>query len=88
MVFLIAIAVVAFFVLALSLGLILRGRHPESEIGDNRHMRSRGIECAARQMRREENEFRSPGGDPLRGECSLPREGCPEEGCGSCGTPG
>lgn len=68
-VFLIAVAAVAFFVLGLSLTLIFKGHHIQSEIGENPHMKERGIQCAAQQMRAEERELKGACGDPLPGEC-------------------
>lgn len=43
-----AIAAVAFFVVGMSLTLIVKGRHIDSEISTNRHMRERGITCAVK----------------------------------------
>ncbi len=76
-VFLIALIAASFFVLAMSLTLIFKGRHIDSEIGDNRNMKERGIECAARQFMDEERN--------LRGECSVQSEGCAGKSCASCG---
>ena len=50
---LIAVAAVALFVLGLSITLIRKGRHLESDVGSNREMRRRGIGCASAQIRRE-----------------------------------
>ena len=54
----IAVAVVAvgLFVLGLSITLIRKGHDLESDVGSNREMRRRGIECASAQIRREEAE--------------------------------
>ena len=48
LVILIAIAVVAFFALAMSLTLIFKGHHIESEISTNPNMQRLGIKCAVR----------------------------------------
>ncbi|WP_297447582.1 hypothetical protein [uncultured Alistipes sp.] len=78
LVFLIAAAAVAFFVLGLSLTIIFKGHYMKSEIGDNEHMKARGIDCASRQIRREE--------EALRGRASAPGEGCSAGGCSSCSS--
>ena len=79
LVLLISVAAVALFVLALSLTLIFKGHHIQSEIGENPHMQERGIKCAAQQMRAEERELKGTCGDPLPGQC--------EEGdCRTCVT--
>ncbi|MBR2976168.1 MAG: hypothetical protein IKC57_04950 [Alistipes sp.] len=51
LVILIAIAVVAFFALALSLTLIFKGHHIESEISTNPNMQRLGIKCAVQETR-------------------------------------
>lgn len=78
LIFLIAVCAVAFFVIGLSLTIIFKGRYMDSEIGENRHMRERGIRCAAQQIRAEEEN--------LRGECA-PDDGCTGTGCASCTLP-
>lgn len=42
LIFLIAVGVVAFFVVGMSLTIIFKGHYMESEIGENRHMKARG----------------------------------------------
>ncbi len=71
LVLLITVVAVAFLVLALSLTLIFKGHHIQSEIGENPHMKERGIKCAAQQMRAEERDLRagSRKSDVLPGEC-------------------
>ncbi len=44
-VILFAIGFVALFVLGMSLTLIFKGHNIKSEIGDNEHMKARGIKC-------------------------------------------
>ena len=75
LIFLIAAGAVAFFVIGLSLTIIFKGHYMDSEIGENRHMKKRGIRCAAQQMRAEEEN--------LRGECASD-DGCAGTGCASC----
>ncbi len=71
---LIAVLFAALFVLALSITRLRKGRDLESDVGSNRHMRERGIECTSAQIRREEAE---------RLGKSLP-ENCSDD-CGGCG---
>lgn len=52
LIFLIAVGVVAFFVVGMSLTIIFKGHYMESEIGENRHMKARGIRCASQQLAR------------------------------------
>lgn len=52
-IFLIALAAVAFFTLAMSLTLIFKGHHIDSEIATNRNMQRLGIKCAVQQAREE-----------------------------------
>lgn len=70
----ITIVVVGFFVLGMSLTLIFKGHHIDSEIGDNENMKKLGIQCASRQIRDEERGKSS--GDDALGSCS--------HSCGSC----
>lgn len=74
---LIAIVAVGLFVLGLSITLIRKGRNMESDVGSNREMRRRGIECASAQIRREEAER-------LGNKSYVPTE-C-DGTCGTCGT--
>ncbi len=76
---LIAIAAVALFVLGLSITLIRKGHNIESDVGSNREMKKRGVECASAQIRREEAER-------LGNKSYLPA-GC-DGTCGSCGKQG
>lgn len=48
---LIAIGAVAFFALAMSLTLIFKGHHIESEISTNPNMKKLGIKCAVQETR-------------------------------------
>lgn len=50
-VILIAVGLVAFFVVGMSLTLIFKGHNIRSEISDNEHMRARGIKCAIQETR-------------------------------------
>ena len=51
MVILIAIGAVGFFVLAMSLTLIFKGHHIDSEISTNKNMQKLGIKCAVQETR-------------------------------------
>lgn len=50
-VILIAVGAVGFFVLAMSLTLLLKGHHIESEISTNKDMQRLGIKCAVQETR-------------------------------------
>ncbi len=71
----IAIFVVAFLMFSLSITYIRKGHHIEGEIGDNPHMKARGIGCTSRQIIKEENEIFGRNIDPAQfcggtcGEC-------------------
>ncbi len=45
-VLLFSVGAVLFFVVGISLTLMIKGRHIDGEISTNRHMRERGITCA------------------------------------------
>ena len=47
----IAVCAVAFFVLAMSLTLIFKGHHIDSEISTNKNMQKLGIKCAVQETR-------------------------------------
>ncbi len=83
MIFLIAVGAVAFFVVGLSLTIMIKGHYMKSEIGDNENMRKRGIKCASQQIRDEERALR---GD-IDGMCGKkePDINCSEGGCATCG---
>ena len=50
-VIIVAIAAVAFFVLAMSLTLMFKGHHIDSEISTNKNMQKLGIKCAVQETR-------------------------------------
>ena len=79
LIFLIAVGVVAFFVVGMSLTIIFKGHYMESEIGENRHMKARGIRCASQQLREEEAA--------LRGDSSADDGACSGGSCSSCMSP-
>lgn len=82
LIILISVGVVGFFVLGMSLTLIFKGHHIQSEIGENENMKARGIKCAAQQMRDEERALR--GGVAAADGCGP--EPCPPTGCSGCGN--
>lgn len=63
-----AIGAVAFFALALSLTLIVKGRHMQSEISTNDNMRRLGIKCAVQESR--EQMARDNCSTPCTGNCA------------------
>ena len=50
-VILVAVAALALFVLAMSLTLIFKGHHIDSEISTNKNMQKLGIKCAVQETR-------------------------------------
>lgn len=78
---LIAIVVVALFVVGLSITLMRKGHNIESDVGSNRHMRAMGLECASAQIRREEAE-RLGHEVPADGLCNSSCDSCSgDDGC-------
>ena len=74
-VIIVAIAAVAFFVLAMSLTLIFKGHHIDSEISTNKDMQRLGIKCAVQETRE------------MDGSASCSEEASPLQGCsGNCGA--
>ena len=57
-IFAIAVAAVALFVIGLSLTQMIKGHPIDSEIGTNANMQKRGIRCTAGEFRREEEALR------------------------------
>ncbi|MBR5850112.1 MAG: hypothetical protein IKZ12_03520 [Alistipes sp.] len=72
----IAILAVGFFVLGLSLTLIIKGHHIDSEISTNKEMQRRGIKCAVQ-------ETREMDGTASCSESSSPLQGCAGN-CSAC----
>lgn len=73
-----SIAAVAAMILGLSITLIRKGHHIKSEVGDNEHMKDRGLKCASQEMREEEAL--------LRGETLDNIAGCSTDGCAGCAS--
>ncbi len=72
LVLLCAIAAVALFVLGLSLTLLIKGHHIDSEISTNKNMQRLGIKCAVQETREADGSASCADGsspDPLAG-CS------------------
>lgn len=74
-VILIAIVLVAFFVIAMSLTLMIKGHHIKSEISENELMRERGIKCAMQEVKESEHNG-----------TSCADLACSGGNCASCGT--
>lgn len=66
---LIAIGAVAFFVLAMSLTLIFKGHHIDSEISTNKNMQKLGIKCAVQETR-EDMAAENCDDNPCSGNCA------------------
>ena len=69
MVIAIAIGVVAFFVVAMSLTLIFKGHHIDSEISTNKDMQRLGIKCAVQETR-EDMAAENCDDSPCSGHCA------------------
>lgn len=69
------LAIVAFFVLGMSLTQIFKGHDIDSEISTNKHMQERGIKCAMQQEREAQLEAMGKDGCATNvdcnGECSA-----------------
>ncbi len=71
-IFLFSIGAVLLFVVGMSLTLMIKGRHIDSEIATNKHMQERGITCAVHDARSEQDA-----------DCSDTL--CNDHNCASCG---
>lgn len=80
-VLIVAVIAVGFFTVGMSLTLIFKGHHIDSEIGDNQNMKDLGIECASRQMRAEELRLKGIEGSSELGSCSHSCGSCTEHEC-------
>lgn len=69
LVILIAIGAVALFVLAMSLTLIFKGHHIDSEISTNKDMQRLGIKCAVQETR-EDMAAENCDDSPCNGNCA------------------
>ena len=65
----VAVAAVAFFVLAMSLTLIIKGHHIDSEISTNKDMQRIGIKCAVQETR-EDMASENCDDNPCSGNCA------------------
>ena len=72
----IALLAVGFFVLGLSLTLMIKGHHIDSEISTNKDMQRLGIKCAVQ-------ETREMDGSASCSESASPLQGC-SGNCGAC----
>lgn len=65
----VAIGAVALFVVAMSLTLIFKGHHIDSEISTNKNMQQLGIKCAVQEAR-EDMAAESCDDSPCSGNCA------------------
>lgn len=71
----ISILAVGFFVIGLSLTLMIKGHHIDSEISTNKDMQRLGIKCAVQETRE------------MDGTAACSEEASPLQGCsGNCGA--
>lgn len=76
LIILVSIAAVGFFAVGLSLTLLIKGHHIDSEISTNKNMQRMGIKCAVQETREMDGTAScSDGASPLQG-CSG--------NCGAC----
>ncbi len=80
LIILISVAAIGFFVVGLSLTLIFKGHHIDSEISTNKDMQRMGIKCAVQ-------ETREMDGTASCAEGSSPLQGCTGN-CGACDIEG
>lgn len=71
----ISIAALGFFVLAMSLTLLIKGHHIDSEISTNKDMKRLGIQCAVHETRRDDGTSACSGNTAAIG-CSGNCAGC------------
>ena len=67
---LIAIGVVGFFVLAMSLTYLIKGHHIQSEISTNPNMQKMGIKCAVQESREDMGLTDCETGNICSGNCA------------------
>ncbi|MDR0954277.1 MAG: hypothetical protein LBM20_02695 [Rikenellaceae bacterium] len=65
-----AIGAVAFLVLGYSITYFFRGRHVQTEVGENDRMKALGIKCTAQQIREDEAALRGVPLSEIPGICS------------------
>ena len=75
-VILIAVGAVGFFVLAMSLTLIFKGHHIDSEISTNKDMQRLGIKCAVQETREDMGLNDCEDGGSSSGLCTGNCAGC------------
>lgn len=80
LIILISVAAIGFFVVGLSLTLIFKGHHIDSEISTNKDMQRMGIKCAVQ-------ETREMDGTASCAENASPLQGC-SGNCGACDIEG
>ena len=72
---LLAILAVGLFVLAMSLTLIFKGHHIDSEISTNENMRKLGIKCAVQETREQMTGLEDCASEPgCSGNCAARKE--------------
>ena len=77
------LAAVGLFVLGMSLTLIIKGRHIDSEISTNENMRRLGIKCAVQETREADGTAECSAASPSSSSSASPLPGCTGN-CGAC----
>lgn len=79
LIILFAAGAIALLVLGYSITYFFRGRHMQTEVGDNDHMKAMGIKCTSQQIRQDEAELLGVPVSEIRGICG-------ESDCNTCIT--
>ncbi len=70
LVILIAAGAVALLAAGYSITYFFRGRHMQTDVGDNDEMKKRGLKCTSRQIREDEAALRGVDVSQVGGSCS------------------
>lgn len=71
LIFIVAIAAVALFFIGYSITYFFKGRHMQTEVGENDDMKRIGIKCASQTIREEEANLRGVSVSEIDGICSA-----------------
>jgi hypothetical protein len=71
LVILIAAGAVALLVTGYSITYFFRGRHMQTDVGDNDEMKKRGLKCTSQQIREDEAALRGVDVSQIEGICSA-----------------
>lgn len=66
-----AIGAIALFVLGYSITYFFRGRHIQTDVGDNDQMKALGLKCTSQEIRENEADLRGVPLSEIQGVCST-----------------